>query len=939
MDIHVLSFGHGYEMVFKFIATFVAGSVYLSLLKIAALIGIITTTTAYLKGRDPLVYAKWIFIYTVISGLILTPKTTVKIVDRTKTQTLAVANIPYVIALAGSFVTTAGVSLAEAYESLLSLPGDRAYSQTGMLFGANLLKATHQFHITSPSLKADMNRFFRNCVVGDIAINHKYTAAELKESENALSLFMNDASPVRHTVIDGKIMSCKNAITDKKIGLKVRLDKEVKNAYTIFGRKLLPAPTKDNTYEKMFKTHLGSATEYFRKERNEAESIVMQNMMINAIDNGLTGFSAKTDSSAGILNNQFSKSQTQHREAWNIGFEKAVWVLPLMHSVLLLLCFATFPLILVFVATPGGAKVFKSFMLFLVSFQLWPVLFSILNTIINMYGSYQMGDFGMVTGATIDSLEQAHNDLAGVAGFLMMSIPFLAKGFTSNIGESFAGLATSLTSHMQSSSMGVASEVANASFTLGNNSVHNMTANTLSENKHDTNWTEMHGNYTEQTPTNALITQTASGSTVVNSSPAMGHSAIGISDISGISNSLNNLREQAYASERRYQQAFNSSIQESSHDAMNFNQAFGEDTRNGHGFVSSESTSASNAMSRIIGKAEDVAQRLGISTLDALSKMSQVSLEAHMGVDSRRSLPGKLLSGFTGAHGGGSIKMDGANTSNHSTNASHGLDSVLSAQERQDLREDLQTVMSYSKSHHLDTNNTQSENMLIQTGNDLRKAQVASENLSNSISNSMRIAETSSFVTSNAANISRNLNQEAFEFGVSKVGKETMIDLESNPGDTQKMNQLQTIKADFLAHKAQSLLDEHNKFIPQNELNAFNEKGNQAYQDANKIISAQHQFQSQAMKARHQNIIDKAHSNTHVKSDVESHLAVSKGSISNENQQLSNNLQTQKINTQQGVINGKHESEKFAWTGAIESVGKQPSDYYQALKNTLGDKR
>ena len=59
----------------------------------------------------------------------------------------------------------------------------------------------------------------------------------------------------------------------------------------------------------------------------------------------------------------------------------------------------------------------------------------------------------------------------------MMSIPFLAKGFTSNIGEAFAGLATSLTSHMQSSSMAMASEVANASYSLGNNNVHNMTSN------------------------------------------------------------------------------------------------------------------------------------------------------------------------------------------------------------------------------------------------------------------------------------------------------------------------------------------------------------------------------------------------------------------------------------------------------------------------------
>src|SRR5690606_10300998 len=141
------------------------------------------------------------------------------------------------------------------------------------------------------------------------------------------------------------------------------------------------------TYESLMKTHLGDANRYYQNITDSSANLVLQNMMINAVKSGLTNYSAKTDSSAAILNNQFSKTQLQHRSAWSIGTEKAIWFLPLLHTILLMMLFAVFPIVLILGTVTGGMKILKSYLMFLLSLELWPTLFSILNSSMVMYGS------------------------------------------------------------------------------------------------------------------------------------------------------------------------------------------------------------------------------------------------------------------------------------------------------------------------------------------------------------------------------------------------------------------------------------------------------------------------------------------------------------------------------------------------------------------------
>jgi hypothetical protein len=77
---------------------------------------------------------------------------------------------------------------------------------------------------------------------------------------------------------------------------------------------------------------------------------------------------------------------------------------------------------------PNGIGIFKGYLQFFVSLQFWPVLFAILNAVMTWYGQSQAQKYGLFTMINIDKIDELHADLSGVAGYLMLMIPFIAKG-------------------------------------------------------------------------------------------------------------------------------------------------------------------------------------------------------------------------------------------------------------------------------------------------------------------------------------------------------------------------------------------------------------------------------------------------------------------------------------------------------------------------------
>lgn len=805
ITIHVLAYGELYQQVLNAVASFMKQDGFFSLLKLTALIGIIMGSVGYIKQRDPMIYGKWVMSYVLVFQLVILPKTGVQIYDISAQRAMPVDNVPVVFAMTAGLITTVGVGLAESYDALLSLPDDLTYTKTGSLFGSKMIQAAKDFRIQDPQLKAEMDAYLRNCVVGDIQLNHKYSVSDLSSSLNIWDLISSKASDVRLTKVNGKLVTCLEASkAEGGTSLRAKLNEEIKKAYTIFGINLF-GKQKETSYEKLFETRLKSSFDYYQHMTDSSADIFLQSMMINAIGDGIKNYSSFTDSTSGVVNQLFSKSQTQHRWSWAVAGQKAAWSLPILHSLLTLLLFGLFPVVIAMSTMPNGINIFRGYVQFFLSLQFWPVLFAILNAAMTQYGQGKSVQFGGMNMVNIDKIDELHSDLTGVAGYLMLMIPFLAKGLVSNLSDAFNNLATSMTSHFQGSAMAVANDAASASFALGQTSFYNTNANSYSANKHDSNFTHMHGMRSEQMATGVIKTTTASGDTVFDVSPGMTKGALSINKTDGLSGSLNEAAESARQASTNAHQSFQSSISNAAHKALQLSQLQGHDMRFGEGVSKSETGQYQEALSSLSHIASDVAKRTGVSTDEAFTSLTKASFNSHLGTS--KLLSKALRIGTFGMADASANISGGYDRSSSSTDRAHtGSDSGISAKEAHDFTAAWSQVQHFVKNHHFDESQSSGASLSHQMGADLRNAETYNQQYDAALSRSERISHASSYVKSQGNQINENLEQEFPSFVKRRVGSSVRDELFSHPGDANSMQTLENLGQDFLKTEREAII-------------------------------------------------------------------------------------------------------------------------------------
>ncbi len=847
LTIHVLGWGELFQTVLNAITAFMKQDSFLGLLRITALAGIVMAASAYLKSQDPMVFGKWFVGYLLFINVALLPKTTVLIDDISSQVPKLVDNVPVVFALPASLVTSIGYGLAQSYDALLSLPDDLLYTHTGSLFASRLIQAARDFHIIDPELRAEMDNYFRACVVGDIKLNHKYSVGDLANSNNLWELISSHASPLRMIAINGKLVTCQEASKpDAPSSLRQKLDKEIEKAYRFFGVNLFGKP-QDITYAKLFETHLSSAFNYYQGLTDSASNIMLQSMMINAMKEGITHYQAFTDSTASVVNQQFSKSQVQHRWSWQIAGLKALWFLPILHTILTVLLFGVFPVIVAAATVPGGMRILFGYFQFFISLQFWPVLFAILNAVMTMYGQSASMQFGQITMANLDKVDELHQDIAGVAGYMMLLIPFLANGLVSNLGAAFNGLATSMMGHLQGSAMSLAGEAASGSFGLGQTSFYNTSANNFSANKHDSNWSHLHGLHTEQLGSGVLKTMTAHGDTVFDVGPGLSRSHVHLSDTKALSGSMNQAHESSKQEAFNESQHYQTALSNFAHRAIQLSQLQAHDLRLGDGVSASESGQFSKALSTMTHIAQDVANRTGVSQEAALTQLTSRGLSTHAGIKSDKNLVGRLAAWGTGFSAGGDshLKFDRTSTSAERYHA--GVDSTLSAREAHDFHDAMNVVSHFSSTHHFDESHSTGASLSNQLGADLREAETASHNYDASISKATRINTAKHYMESNASQIATDLNQAFPAYVAARVGSKERDTLFAQPGDLNSIHQLKTLGNEFVAHQRDVLIARYGNQKETNRIDADYQQHADALAQQNDAMGSRYQNNSDVL--------------------------------------------------------------------------------------------
>jgi conjugal transfer mating pair stabilization protein TraG len=777
LPMYVVSNGELARECLNAVVTLFGTDSFAAAIKISVLFSILSAAINYIYKQDVMVFAKWFVIYFGITAIMLNPNTkvTLQIFDSSNPgrADLTVANVPYGLGYPASLITTASQGLVTAFEDAFHLPDDFAYNKTGMLFGSKLFRLSTEFNIVNPKIRTELNEYIKNCVLGDILINKKYSISNLVDSKDLLNTITENTSNIRGIYIDGTFKTCSLAKTD----IKKHIEDDIKgNLFKIIGKKIFSRFSEKKATNQL-ESSLGAIYNHFNYGglSNSALQIATQNILINGVREGILNYTSETEATAALLLN-FSSSQAMDKMRMTLATSRniATYAIPIMHTVLLLLMLGLFPLMIFLAFQPNlTAQVLKNYFYTLLWIESWPLMFACLNLIVNFYTKSETGGAGL-TISNIDQLALEHSDIANMAGYLMLSIPFISGGLVKGMSSAFNHAASYIGGVLQSSASSAASEAASGNIHLGNSSWNNVNAN-----KFDTNSTLMHGMATEQLGTGVLKTSRPDGKPIYDASHAISKLPTNVRT-SDLLNSA--LTEQAETSQTASIQDLKTHDQSTSHAVSDFSslgKTLGSNKAIGENFTERETMSTSEHFADMHNIAKNIAERNHLDVNDVFRGLVNFSQQAELGlgISASSKLPTFKVKGADVGIGGdiglrGKLSTEHSRIQESSTQHGVGRSIDISAEEAQRFSKDLHKVEEYSKTSHADTSHSTAASQLSQLSTDLRSSRNSLEQYSVHKADAERASRAASYVRQHSSQVDSDLGQEVADYAVSRVGRE-----------------------------------------------------------------------------------------------------------------------------------------------------------------------
>lgn len=676
LTINTLFGGEVLALMLNAVSAFIGSDGWNTLLRTALFVSIVVYAVRYIVDRDPLKFLKWVFVYVFVLGVLLVPKKSVQILDLSDpTVAYKIDNVPLGLASYFSLVTNIGYGIAQAYDTFFSSPDVASYSKTGLLFGASLARNSLSITVKNPVLHENFNGYIANCVIGDIMLNHKYSMADLMKSIDIIGLITSRPSPLRRMIYASETgtgitkdnISCQEAA--KKLTADVErqfnhsgeyLGKIAKFFYTLNANKV----DKENLIKNLLQDSYG----FFYGASQNATDILKQNVAMAAVRYGLQNYASKNGDIGSLITTATESTQMKSRLSWGIAAKIGTTYLPLLHTLMILCMVALLPLIIVVTVTDvAGLAPLKFYALSLIYFMSWPPLFAVLNYVMNFYAKGQT--MGMAPRlSNVNELALHYSDLSMIAGFLSLSIPFLALGITRGFASAMTHASGFITSTVTGAGGQVASNAADGNWTFGSVSTDNVQGF-----KWDTNYSEASGKMTTQLDNASTMSISPKGTPIYNTQAAQ--------SFLGTSGDFSSMAQSQYSN----------SIRMATDQAIDASKSVQESSRT----VSSNLTQLSEALNKTdsysTGHHLDEHASLRQAVQDANTAVDGFAQHHNVSRDQAISLlNSKASSGFVhaGLDARGSIGAGGEGKTSASLGLSGGLGTSWTTSSSNDIRDD-----------------------------------------------------------------------------------------------------------------------------------------------------------------------------------------------------------------------------------------------------------
>jgi conjugal transfer mating pair stabilization protein TraG len=747
-ELIVIGGGEYYVDVFNGLAMLINSESYLGIVKIALSLAFMMAILNSALSGSLNESVKWFITTFILTQLLLYPKATIHITDKTNPtiQGAKIDNVPFVIAYGASTASKIGYSLTKQFEAVYSLPDDLKYSQNGMIFGVNLLKALQNVQISNANLANSINNFIQNCIFFDLEYGI-YSFEDLKKSDDIWSLIK--AKQVENRFFTYTDSTSKTTYPTCKQGAS-NLDNDWQNEYN--NPEILKNISFFSAKPNLTKTILSQATpllnEYFFDLSKASNQMLQQAMMINAINTATENYEAENQ----IQTYQDARATLQAKSTYQtMGNQAGMWI-PILKIVIEIVFYGAFPLVILVAMIPNlTASVLRGYFITFFWLSSWGPIYAILHRIIMGHGKTYTLSLTKGIGLTLSNqpaLDQIMNNISAMAGYMSIFVPMLAFG----IARGGASVMSSMTTSFMA---GVQGAVANAS-------QEGVTGN-LSFGNVGLNQRQSHSGVAITNDAGQVVHHHNDGTNSIDNSQVESRLGIDVRGSNRIENALTNQinNEQSLAQTK--------SIQASQTKAHGFEMMINNhrSIENSEGFEKSFSAEEKSSFNKINNAVSDFAQERGISREKSAEFLGKIGAG--------------ISGGFNIAGFGSNGEVSGSFTSGSRNSDQENFKEALNFSNQRSLSKDFANVESAVNSNRLNYTDSKGEsiNQTFNNANSLIKES------GQHYENAQRYSEQQQYVKSHSAEIDRNYNQELWGELVDKYGVHQASEI-TNPSNQNK---------------------------------------------------------------------------------------------------------------------------------------------------------
>lgn len=471
--------------IFNAAAAIHASGDYLSAIAAVSFCGFVAALIAYAFAPEKLLGWKWLASVVLVFSLLIVPKVTVGIVDKTGGSPVQVVdNVPFGVAVLGSVTSTIGHTLTGLFETAFqtipgdgALPSELAYSQNGLMFGNRLIRETGNVTFPDPGFRTDTINFLLNCTVYDL-IDGTVDPTTFSTSADIWPL-IGTPNPARFSTLSTTAGSTIDTCPNVYLNLENRLPAQITRIQGKLAFQLNPTLPGNAAAAAI----AGQVQQAYLKNRIADASattanLIRQNAVLNVVhDAGKLAGQRANDPAAMVLAMGRAHATAQQNAAWINYGKVAEQALPVFRNVIEAIAYALFPLFVLLLLLTSGKETmmaFKGYASVLIWIQLWPPLYAVLNYMATTYAAYDLSaaaDLG--TGTKSLSLQTASTIYSraisgeAVVGYLSMSVPFIAWAALKRM-ENFGTALVGGLSGLQATLSGATGAAAAGNVSVGN---------------------------------------------------------------------------------------------------------------------------------------------------------------------------------------------------------------------------------------------------------------------------------------------------------------------------------------------------------------------------------------------------------------------------------------------------------------------------------------